>query len=90
MRLYTAGETSVLCGISVETLNLWYRFKKYNPDNNYAKMLPEIKHKEDNNKVRYWNEEDIYKLVEFKSTIPQGRNGVMGKITQKYVKKKEK
>ena len=88
MKLYKAGETAMLLGISVDTLDIWYRFKKQNPDNEFAKMLPEVKYKKDNKKQRFWTEEDIFKLIEYKNTIPKGRNGIMGGITQKYVKKK--
>ena len=89
MKLYKAGEVAFLVGISTETLNLWYRFKKQNPDNEYVQLLPDIKHKKDDNKTRYWTEDDVFKLIEYKNTIPQGRNGIMGSVSQKYVKKGE-
>lgn len=90
MKLYKASETAMLLGITTDTLDIWYRFKRQNPDNKYAKMLPEIKHKEGNQKQRFWTEDDIFRLIEYKNTIPQGRNGIMGSVTQKYVKKEDK
>jgi hypothetical protein len=87
-RLIDANQVAFLIGISVETLDNWYRFKRQNPDNEYAQMLPDITYmnpeKDTTRQKRYWTDDDVYKLAEFKSTIPQGRNGIMGSITQRY------
>ena len=40
-----------------------------------------------NKNTRYWKHSDMWKLIEFKKSIPQGKRGVMGEVTQKYVKK---
>ena len=85
MELLKSSEVSYLVGITVQTLDMWYRFKKENPDNEYAKILPEITYKEDS-RVRYWKEDDVYKLAQFKSSIPQGRNGILGSVTRRYAK----
>lgn len=87
--LLTAAEVSVLVGISIYTLNNWYRFKKQKPKDKYAKMLPKFVQKTDR-QTRYWKREDIPKLIEFKTSIPKGVSGVMGVVTQKYYKKEEK
>ena len=79
-------EVSVLINSSVATISAWYRWKRANPDNEYAKMLPDFVRK-GAHRARNWRYSDIWKLIKFKQTIPQGRNGVMGSITQKYVKK---
>lgn len=84
--LMTTSEVSALIGCSVYTLSVWYRFKKENPDNEYAKMLPEPR-KLVGDRKKYWDEDSIYKLVEFKNKIPHGRNGILGSITQKYAKR---
>lgn len=84
--LLTGAEVCVLVGISIYTLNNWYRFKKTQPKDKYAKMLPKFVQRSDR-QTRYWKREDIPKLIEFKTSIPQGVNGVMGKVTQKYYKK---
>lgn len=89
MKLLTASEVCYLVGISIYTLNNWYTFKRENPDDEYAKMLPEIYHKSEGNRTkRYWNAEDVGKLIEYRTKIPWGKNGVMGSVTQRYVKKK--
>ena len=85
--LLEANEVCALVGCSVYTLNIWYRFKKSNPDNEYSKILPDIIYFEGDRK-RYWNRDDVWKLVEFKTSIPQGRGGILGNETQKYYRKK--
>ena len=77
---------SFLVGSSIQTISSWYRWKKENPEHELAKLLPEYT-KIGNRNTRYWHKDDVWKLIEFKSSIPQGRNGVMGSVTQKYVKK---
>ena len=79
-------EVSLFLGVSVETINIWYRFKRQHPDDEYAKILPEYE-QDTARSCRYWKSTDIDKLIEFKNSRPIGRNGVMGTITQKYVKK---
>lgn len=87
-RLLTANEVALAVGISVHTLDLWYRFKRQNPEHEFSKLLPEyIKNSEKSN--RLWDQNDMWKLMDFKQRIPKGRKGVMGSVTQKYVKKKE-
>lgn len=88
-KLLNVSEVSVLVGSSIQTISSWYRWKDLYPDHELAKLIPEYT-RIGNRRTRYWTMEDVWKLVEFKNSIPQGRNGVMGEITQKYVKKKEK
>jgi len=89
-RLFSAEEVCVLLDCSVHSLNIWYKFKRQNPDNEYAKMLPEITNKTNGARTkRYWKESDIVRLIEFKAAIPHGRNGVLGSVTQKYAKKRK-
>lgn len=83
-------EVAIFVGVSVNTVNSWYKFKKQNPNDEYAKLLPDYTQDGGDKSVRYWDETDIDKLLEFKSKRPTGRNGVMGVITQKYVKKENK
>ena len=88
MEQLTAQQVVVLLGISENTLNFWYRFKRQNPDNEIAQLLPEYK-KDGLKGRRYWNKEDLWKLIEFQKSVPKGRNGIMGKVTQKYCKKEK-
>ena len=74
---------AVLIESSVTTISSSYRWKKLNPDNEYAQMLPDFE-RHGAHRARYWRYADIPKLIEFKNAIPQGRNGVMGAVTQAY------
>ena len=78
----TGAEVCVLVGCSIYSLNNWYRFKKENPEHELAKLLPEFYQTGDRQK-RVWKSSDIYKIIEFRASIPVGRNGVMGLVTQK-------
>lgn len=62
---------------STQTINNWYKWKRENPDNELAAVLPEYV-QEGNRQTRYWNTEDIWKFIEFKQAVVHGRNGVMG------------
>jgi len=73
-------------GCSVYTLNLWYKFKKEEPDSYLAKLLPDYI-QSNATSPRYWKKKDIKKLLKFKETRRLGRYGEMGKVTQKYYKK---
>lgn len=88
-RLFNATEVSLIINSSLNSISNWYRFKKYNPDNEYAKMLPDYI-QEGKRRTRYWRQSDIEKLIEFKNSIPIGRNGVLGSVTQKWNKKSKK
>ena len=87
-RLLKVEEVAVTIGSSVQSINNWYRFKKQNPDNEYAKLLPEYIQQSER-MTRYWRDSDIWKLIEFKQSIPQGCKGIMGSVTQKYHKKEK-
>lgn len=78
-------EVAVACNVSVQTLNNWYKFKAENPDNEYAQLLPEIT-RIGNKGQRFWDKADIPNLLKFKTSMPKGCKGVMGSVTQKYVK----
>lgn len=87
-KLLTIEEVAVSVGVSVQTLNIWYRWAKQNPEHERAKMLPApIQAKP--RQIRFWEPQDVLKLIKFKDTVKTGRTGIMGEITQKYVKKKE-
>ena len=79
-------EVAILCGVSVQTVNIWYRFKRENPDNEFARLLPEYEVMGAHNQ-RFWDKADINALLAFKNSMPRGCKGVMGSITQKYLNK---
>lgn len=83
----TAAQTAGLVGISVQTLNLWYAWKRTNPDSELVNYLPDF---EKIDRSRYWKESDVWKLIKFRQEIPRGCKGILGSITQKYYKKGKK
>ena len=84
-KLLSVQEVAVLIKSSVPTISAWYRWKRLDPNHELAKMLPDFE-RHGAHRTRYWKYSDIPKLFEFKNAIPQGRNGVMGCVTQKYYK----
>lgn len=87
--LINATQVCALVDISIYTLNSWYKFKDVHPDSEYAKLLPEFI-RMDNSNVRLWHQKDVYALIEFKTKIPRGRNGVLGDVTQRFVRERKK
>lgn len=88
-KLLKAVEVAVAIDVSPQTLNGWYKWKTEEPDHELAKLLPDYQ-RIGNKHTRYWNQSDIWKLIQFKKSIPQGCRGVMGSVTQRYVHKKPK
>lgn len=89
IKLLTIEEVAVSVGVSTQTLNIWYRWAKQNPEHERAKMLPKpIQAKP--RQTRFWEFQDVMKLIDFKNTVKTGKNGIMGSVTQRYVKKKKK
>ena len=84
-QLMNVTEVAMVVGISVQTIASWYRWKALHPEHELAALLPDYQQL-GNKKTRYWASEDLWKLVEFKNKRPQGRYGIMGEITQKYIK----
>lgn len=78
----TKCEVSVILGISDRTLENWYMWKRQNPDNELSKLLPEPI-QQGGRQTRYWKKCDIAKIFEFKKNVKKGRNGIMGKITNR-------
>ena len=85
-RMLRAVEVALLLNISVPTLSNWYKFKRENPNDEYARLLPNYEVIGCHNQ-RFWDKSDVGALVEFKQKMPKGRSGVMGTVTQRYVKK---
>ena len=87
-RLLTVEEVAVIVQVSAPTLNYWYRFKKDNPENPYAQMLPDYK-QFGPRQTRYWDYSDLWQITQFKEAIPHGRGGILGDTTQKWWRKKQ-
>ena len=87
--LLDAEQVASTLGITDNTLKMWYKFKVENPENEYSLMLPEIVRVGPRNK-RCWKKSDLKKLIKFQTSIPHGKNGVLGSVTQRYQKKQPK
>ena len=83
--ILTIEQVAVNCGVSVQTINNWYKFKRENPDNEYARLLPDYLSVGGHGQ-RFWDKSDINALLTFKQRLPKGCKGVMGSVTQRYVK----
>ena len=83
--LINIQEVSCCIGSSIQTVSSWYRWKVLNPDHELAQLLPDYV-RIGNRNTRYWDRQDLWKLIAFKQAIPQGRNGIMGVVTQRYIK----
>ena len=78
-------EVAMLVGVSYRTIENWYMWKRKNPKHELAKLIPDFQ-QDGERQIRYWKQSDIPKLIEFKNSIPHGRNGILGDVTQKYGK----
>ena len=85
-QLLRAEEVALLIGISTQTLNTWYRWKKSHADHVLAKLLPDFIQSAPR-QIRKWKKSDIWALTEFKNALPHGRNGILGDTTQRYFRK---
>lgn len=84
-RMLKIEEVALMLGVSTQTINIWYRWARENPDNELAKLVPQYV-QTGSRQTRYWTQSDVWKLVEFSKSIPRGRNGIMGDITQRRKK----
>lgn len=82
-------EVAILIDSSYKTIQNWYAWKKQNPNHELAKLLPDVI-QTGPRQTRYWKRSEVWKLLEFKKALPQGRGGIMGEITQKYYHKEDK
>ena len=81
----TATKVSQRLGVSVTTLSNWYKW--YNDETIEKPVgMPELPPYEQAHprSPRYWNKEDIPKLVKFQKWIPKGRGGVMGAYNSRF------
>ena len=84
--LLNVQTVATLINSSVPTISSWYRWKRANPNHEFAQKLPDFE-RHGAHRARDWKKSDIQKLIDFKESIPQGRNGVMGSVTQAYCRK---
>ena len=81
-------EVALMLNVSVQTINIWYRWARENPDNEIAQSIPKYI-QNGSRQTRYWTQSDVWKLIEFSKLIPKGRNGIMGDVTPRRIKKGE-
>lgn len=91
-RMIKIGEVAFVLDVNQFTVERWYKFKKENPDNEYAKLLPEptrVKNAK-NRWVRMWKESDLALLEQFKNAIVPGTKGFMkSQFIYQYQKEKK-
>ena len=75
-RYYTTSETAGLVGVTRATLIRWYEYQ----DTIDVKVLPDYIRVGGHN-TRYWSEENLDKIVQFKKSKKQGD---MALISSKY------
>ena len=78
-------EVALVVGVSIQTINNWYRWKKLHEDDELATLLPNYEQVGER-QIRYWDQNDVWSIMEFKKRLPHGRNGILGEITQKHTK----
>ena len=81
----TVYEIAICLERSPQTIDNWYRWKKENPDNKWAKLLPDYT-QNGGRQTRYWSGKDIKALKKFRDKSP---HGMMASVTQRYIKKGE-
>ena len=81
-------EVAVRVGVSTQTINRWYKFKRERPKDKASRLLPAYKvaKSEKNLPVRLWKEDDINKLIQFRDNVTRGRDGIMGQYKGKGTK----
>lgn len=81
MRKLRIEEVAMLIGVSVQTLERWYKFKREHPDSDIAHKLPdyEVVTTAGAKQTRMWSQDAVWALTEFKTTRKLGRTGTMGK-----------
>ena len=85
MEKFTAIKVCQQLDISPQTLNNWYRWY-VSPDYSKPEGMPELPSYIQNGPrtTRYWTEEGVKKLKQFKDWLPKGRGGVMGEYSARF------
>ena len=86
-KLLRIEEVAMAVGTSAQTINNWYRWKKLNPDHELVKFLPDYEKGKDG--TRFWKLSDVWKIKEFKASKPKGCKGILGEVTQKYIRNRK-
>lgn len=91
-RLIKIAEIAVALDVNQFTIERWYKFKRENPEDEYAKMLPDFVYLKNskNRPIRYWKESDLYALQKFQECIGKGTKGILGQLNTKERKNGKK
>ena len=81
-KLLKIEEVALLVNSSTQTINNWYRWKALHPEHPLAQKLPDYT-QAGARQTRYWKKSDVWSIAEFKNSIPHGRGGILGEITQR-------
>ncbi len=84
-KMYNLTEVAFALGCSTQTVNTYYKFKVENPDDALSAMIPDFV-RDGKCRTRYWTEESVEQLLIFRANLPKGKNGLLGRVTQRYVK----
>ena len=82
-QLLTIEQVGAYIGRSRATIQYWYKWKEDNPEHELAKLLPEYI-QNGTRQTRYWKASDLWRLIEFRQRIPQGRGGIMKESIYRY------
>lgn len=87
-KMLKATQVAVELGVCPQTIDRWYKWAELNPTNDIAKMLPDyVRGGRGRGCGRLWESTCIDKFKEFQKALPVGKAGIMGDVTQKYVRK---
>ena len=64
-------------------------WKRKHPEHPLSAMLPDFEKSSATGK-RLWNQSDAWRVDEFRKSLPKGRNGILGDVTQRTWRKKQK
>ena len=87
-KLLRIEEVALLVNSSTQTINNWYRWKALHPEHPLAQKLPQYEQSGPRQK-RFWKKSDIWAITEFKNSLPHGRGGILGEITQKKLRREK-
>lgn len=86
MAKLTASQVAAKVGVTAYTIKRWYTFIEETPIDELEKLvkdgMPVLPKCEKIGSMgwRYWDEEDIDKIIEFKNWVPNTKNGIFQKF----------
>lgn len=89
--MLTATKVTQYLDISMKTLDSWYKYVEDNSFEHPSDMpnLPMYEQKYPR-APRYWKKSDLEQMKKFKDWVPKGRNGVMGRVNERFWSEKHR